>query len=84
MVEVIHWCLELGVRYVTVYAFSIDNFQREAREVKDLMHLAEDKFAELAAVSSLGCSVGSRWEMHPQWPIVQALAACVPAWCGWA
>jgi ditrans,polycis-polyprenyl diphosphate synthase len=50
MVDVIHWCLELGVRYISVYAFSIDNFQRSPDEVGALMHLAEEKYRELAAV----------------------------------
>ena len=50
MVEVIHWCLELGVRYISVYAFSIDNFQRSPGEVGALMHLAEQKYQDLAKV----------------------------------
>lgn len=52
MVDVIHWCLELGVKYISVYAFSLDNFQRSADEVGSLMHLAEAKYQELAQVSS--------------------------------
>ncbi|GBF92299.1 dehydrodolichyl diphosphate syntase complex subunit [Raphidocelis subcapitata] len=47
MVEVIKWCFELGVRHVSVYAFSIDNFRRSADEVEGLMRLAADKFDEL-------------------------------------
>lgn len=50
MVEVLRWCLELGVRCVSVYAFSIDNFGRQAQEVADLMHLAEAKYLELCKV----------------------------------
>lgn len=42
--------MELGVKHVTVYAFSIDNFQRSPEEVGALMHLAEAKYAELAQV----------------------------------
>lgn len=52
MVDVIHWCLELGVKYISVYAFSLDNFQRSADEVGSLMHLAEAKYQELAQVGS--------------------------------
>ncbi|PNH09737.1 Dehydrodolichyl diphosphate synthase, partial [Tetrabaena socialis] len=44
MVEVIHWCMELGVKCITVYAFSIDNFKRAPEEVGALMALAEDKY----------------------------------------
>lgn len=50
MVESIHWCLELGVRYITVYAFSIDNFARAPEEVSSLMQLAEQKYMELMQV----------------------------------
>ena len=50
MVEVIHWCIELGVKHITVYAFSIDNFKRSPDEVEALMHLAEQKYIELARV----------------------------------
>jgi len=42
--QVLEWCLELGVKAVTVYAFSIENFRREQKEVTDLMALAADRF----------------------------------------
>lgn len=38
------WCYELGVQTVTVYAFSIENFNRSPEEVSTLMKLAIDKF----------------------------------------
>lgn len=50
MVEVIHWCLELGVPAMSFYAFSIDNFKRSPQEVADLMALAEEKYTELMRV----------------------------------
>ena len=50
MVDVIHWCLELGVKFISVYAFSIDNFRRTPEEVSTLMDLAEAKFHELMQV----------------------------------
>jgi undecaprenyl diphosphate synthase len=50
MVEMIRWCLELGIPYISVYAFSIDNFSRSAEEVLTLMQLAEAKYHELAQV----------------------------------
>ena len=40
-------CLRLGVQCVTVFAFAIPNFKRSAKEVDDLMHLAEEKLIEL-------------------------------------
>ena len=58
MIDVIHWCLELGVPAISVYAFSIDNFKRSADEVGSLMQLAEEKYCELAKV---GSSVRVTW-----------------------
>lgn len=40
-------CLELEVKEVTVYAFSIENFKRSQDEVDTLMTLAREKFARL-------------------------------------
>jgi ditrans,polycis-polyprenyl diphosphate synthase len=40
---VLEWCLKLGVRAVTVYAFSIENFKRSPEEVELLMNLAKEK-----------------------------------------
>lgn len=50
MVDVLRWCLQLGVTHVSVYAFSIDNFRRSPGEVSALMALAEDKYGELCRV----------------------------------
>ena len=40
-------CLRLGVKCVTVFAFSIENFKRSEDEVDALMELAETKLLEL-------------------------------------
>lgn len=45
--DVLNWCEESGVRVVTVWIFSLDNFNRSAREVDGLMRLFEKKFLEL-------------------------------------
>jgi ditrans,polycis-polyprenyl diphosphate synthase len=46
--EVIQWLSVLhGVKMLTVYAFSILNFQRNAEEVDGLMRLAVDTFSEV-------------------------------------
>lgn len=39
--------MELGIKVVTVYAFSIENFKRPPDQVETLMQLAKDKLAEL-------------------------------------
>jgi tritrans,polycis-undecaprenyl-diphosphate synthase [geranylgeranyl-diphosphate specific] len=46
--EVIGWCQELGIKHVTVYAFSTENFKRDEEEVKNLMNLLAQKFREVA------------------------------------
>ena len=46
--EVLNWCEEVGVAIVTVWIFSVDNFNRDPEEVNGLMELFERKFLELA------------------------------------
>lgn len=45
--EVLNWLEEAGVRVVTVWIFSLDNFNRDSTEVDGLMELFERKFLEL-------------------------------------
>ncbi|XP_018576535.1 dehydrodolichyl diphosphate synthase complex subunit DHDDS [Anoplophora glabripennis] len=47
LAECLQWCKELGVKEVTVYAFSIENFKRSEDEVNALMQLAKEKFQKL-------------------------------------
>ncbi|CAH1109958.1 unnamed protein product [Psylliodes chrysocephalus] len=47
LAECLQWCRELGVKEVTVYAFSIENFKRSREEVDALMQLAREKFQRL-------------------------------------
>ncbi|KAJ6630887.1 Dehydrodolichyl diphosphate synthase complex subunit DHDDS, partial [Pseudolycoriella hygida] len=47
LVEILQWCLEIGVKEVTAFAFSIDNFKRSKDEVDTLMQLAKEKFLKL-------------------------------------
>jgi ditrans,polycis-polyprenyl diphosphate synthase len=55
------YCYEMGVKYITVYAFSIDNFKRDPSEVKTLMDLMEEKINELleksSAINKLNCRI---------------------------
>ena len=44
----LEWCLELGVRCLSVYAFSTDNFKRSQPEIDVLFGLAEEKLDQLA------------------------------------
>lgn len=47
------WCYELGISVVTVYAFSIENFNRSPEEVSTLMSLALAKFRYMSEHSDL-------------------------------
>lgn len=51
--EILAVCMEMGVKVVTVYAFSIENFKRPADQVETLMELAKTKLAELCEQSEL-------------------------------
>jgi tritrans,polycis-undecaprenyl-diphosphate synthase [geranylgeranyl-diphosphate specific] len=46
--DVMKWCLELGIKYLTVYAFSTENFKRAPEEVELLMRLFELNYREMA------------------------------------
>lgn len=46
--DVAKWCIELGIPYITVYAFSTENFSRDEGEVDFLMDLANTSFMEMA------------------------------------
>ena len=45
---VLDWCWDLGIRIVTVYAFSAENFNRSKEEVGELMSMFEQKFREVS------------------------------------
>ena len=59
LLDALQWCLDLGVEAITVYAFSIDNFRRDPREVAALMCLAEEKLLDLLCVRFLICCCGT-------------------------
>ena len=42
--DFLDWCWELGIKVVTIYAFSLENFRRPPEEVEVLMRLFEEKF----------------------------------------
>ncbi|MFW9852549.1 MAG: polyprenyl diphosphate synthase [Candidatus Thorarchaeota archaeon] len=49
--EVLEWCFELGIKNLTVYAFSTENFERDSNEVRELMNLCK-KELEVASKDS--------------------------------
>jgi tritrans,polycis-undecaprenyl-diphosphate synthase [geranylgeranyl-diphosphate specific] len=45
--QLLDWCEELGVKSVTLYTFSTENFRRSPEEVEEIMRIAEEKFRKL-------------------------------------
>jgi len=45
--DLLEWCLDLGVKSITLYAFSTENFQRSSKEVNEVMRIFEEKLHEL-------------------------------------
>lgn len=46
--EILNWCLEVGVRVLTVYALSTENLERQPGELGPLMDLFTNSFREIA------------------------------------
>lgn len=45
--QLLDWCLDLGVKCITLYSFSIENFMRTPREVEGIFNIAEEKLKEI-------------------------------------
>ncbi len=43
IVDVLDWCFELGIKNLTIYAFSTENFNRSSDEVQTLMNLCKQE-----------------------------------------
>jgi tritrans,polycis-undecaprenyl-diphosphate synthase [geranylgeranyl-diphosphate specific] len=46
--ELLDWCLEIGLKVLTVYALSTENFRRSKEEVEALMRLFTEAFRDIA------------------------------------
>jgi tritrans,polycis-undecaprenyl-diphosphate synthase [geranylgeranyl-diphosphate specific] len=46
--QMLEWCMDVGVRILTVYAFSTENVGREQKEIEDLMRMFVQNFNNLA------------------------------------
>lgn len=46
--ELLDWCLRLGINTLTLYTFSIENFQRPKNEVEAILKLMEEKLLKLS------------------------------------
>eukprot|EP01018_Ginkgo_biloba_P006570 Gb_12861 [translate_table: standard] len=56
-------CYDLGIKYVTVYAFTIENFRRTNEEVDILMNLMHEKLEALIEKESLVRQYGIRVQL---------------------
>lgn len=45
--EVLDWCFDLGIKVLTIYAFSTENFARSEKEVKTLMSLLKNELEKV-------------------------------------
>jgi len=45
--DLLKWCLDLGVKSITLFAFSTENFQRPLEEVSEIMKIVEEKLHEI-------------------------------------
>jgi tritrans,polycis-undecaprenyl-diphosphate synthase [geranylgeranyl-diphosphate specific] len=41
--DLMDWCMELDVKFITLYVFSTENFRRPKKEVEEIMKLIEEK-----------------------------------------
>ncbi|KAF2020546.1 Undecaprenyl diphosphate synthase [Aaosphaeria arxii CBS 175.79] len=53
LARILEVCYKTGVKVVTIYAFSIENFKRSKREVDALMHMAKVKLEQLSEHGAL-------------------------------
>jgi tritrans,polycis-undecaprenyl-diphosphate synthase [geranylgeranyl-diphosphate specific] len=51
--EVLDWCFELGIKILTIYAFSTENFKRSKEEVDALMKLFKQELKNVAKDSRI-------------------------------
>ena len=45
--KVLEWCKEIGIKEITLYCFSIENFNRPKEEFDYLMNLFKEEFIKL-------------------------------------
>lgn len=45
--NLLDWCLKFNVKFITLYAFSTENFSRTSQEIQEIMRISEDRFRKL-------------------------------------
>lgn len=51
--EFLRWCLDLGIKTVTLYVFSTENFKRPEEEVEEIMKLLEENLRQVMKDDSI-------------------------------
>lgn len=70
--RIIRSCVEFGVKYLTIYAFSTENWGRPREEVDGLMHILEDVIdRELAELHEEGVQLRHIGRLERLAPIIQ-------------
>lgn len=70
--KVIEACVEFGIRYLTIYAFSTENWGRPTEEVQGLMHILEDVIdRELQELNEQGVQLHHMGRLEQLSPILQ-------------
>ncbi len=70
--RVIRACVEFGVKYLTIYAFSTETWGRPREEVEGLMQILEDVIdRELAELSQEGCQLRHIGHLEALSPVLQ-------------
>ncbi|KAL6505546.1 Dehydrodolichyl diphosphate synthase cpt3 [Orobanche hederae] len=60
LTKMLKYCYELNVKYITIYAFSIENFKRRPEEVRSTMQLIQEKIEGLIEEESIVSRYGVR------------------------
>lgn len=70
--RVLEICYKAGVKVVTIYAFSIENFKRSKYEVDGLMEIAKTRLTQLAQHGELFDRYGASVRVLGQRELVRA------------
>jgi ditrans,polycis-polyprenyl diphosphate synthase len=69
--QILEVCYKIGVKVVTIYAFSIENFKRTKYEVDALMDMAKTKLSQLAQHGELLERYGAKMQFLGQREMVR-------------
>ena len=72
VLQALEVCYKIGVRVVTVYAFSIENFKRSKFEVEALLDMAKVKLTQLAQHGELLERYGAKMQFLGQRDMIRA------------